>query len=157
MSRTALATYPNSYSEVCDTFRPRRTAARRTNLGRHSFVHFLKPCAALDSFVAEQVTKGRPACIQNGLRHFGFGQGGGVDVADRDVIEGLNQLQRFLVQKIGALIHDLRVNGRHLAALAGALRDTQAVFQDAVMASVLDLVACGQGGEVLQPCLLYTS
>src|SRR5450631_3747710 len=43
MRDTTLSTYPASYSEVCDTFRPRLAFARRTDSGRERFIDFLVP------------------------------------------------------------------------------------------------------------------
>jgi hypothetical protein len=43
MRNTTLSTYPASYSELCDTFRPRLGMARRTDSGRERFIHFLVP------------------------------------------------------------------------------------------------------------------
>jgi hypothetical protein len=150
MSQTALATYPVSYSKVCDTFRPRRATARRTDLGRHSFVYFLKPSPVLNSFIAEHITEGRPSCIQYGLGQVGFSQPGGIHVTDGDVIKLLNQFPRFLVQKVGTLIHDFGVNRDHLPSLVGTLRKTQLGFQRPVVALVLNLLTGRKRGEVFQ-------
>src|SRR5450631_406011 len=38
MRDTTLSTYPASYSEVCDTFRPRIAFAKRTDSGRERFI-----------------------------------------------------------------------------------------------------------------------
>ena len=43
MRDATLSTYPASYSEVCDTFRPRLAGARRTDSGRERFIHFFVP------------------------------------------------------------------------------------------------------------------
>jgi hypothetical protein len=43
MRDATLSTYPASYSEVCDTLRPRLACARRTDSGRERFIHFLVP------------------------------------------------------------------------------------------------------------------
>src|ERR1700738_2524466 len=87
MRDATLSTYPSSYSEVCDTFRPRLACARRTDSGRERFIHFLVPSPVRSRFIAEHASKGRPACIENGLRQAGFGESSGVHIADRDVIE----------------------------------------------------------------------
>src|SRR6516164_4478932 len=89
MYRTAITPYPLSYSKVCDTFRPRlgQSAASRADLGGKTFVHFFVPRAMLNSLVREHASKGRPACIENGLRHAGLGESGSVHITHRDVIE----------------------------------------------------------------------
>ena len=140
MSETARAAYPISYSKVCDTFRPRRATARRTDLGRHAFVDFLKPCAVLKSFIAEHMTEGRPTRIQYGFGQVGFGQTSRIHVTDGNVIKLLHQFPRCLVQKIGTLIHNLGVDRGYLAAFVGALRDAQLGFQRTVVAFVLNLL-----------------
>jgi hypothetical protein len=84
MRDATLRTYPASYSEVCDTFRPRLAFARRTDSGRERFIHFLVPSPVRSRFVAEHASEGRPACIEHRLRHAGLGESGGVYIADRD-------------------------------------------------------------------------
>src|SRR5271168_4289365 len=67
MRNTTLNTYPASYSELCDTFRPRLGMARRTDSGRERFIHFLVPSPVRDRFVAEhqavQIKAARPALV----------------------------------------------------------------------------------------------
>ena len=90
MSKTALAAYPVSYSKVFGTFRPRCATARRTDLGRHAFVNFLKPCAVLKSFIAEHIAERRPTGIQNRFGHVGFGQPGRIHITDSNVGRVIN-------------------------------------------------------------------
>src|SRR6266481_4221437 len=78
MRNATLRTYPASYSEVCDTFRPRLACARRTDSGRERFIDFLVPGPVRSRFVAEHASEGRPAGIENGLRKAGLGESGGV-------------------------------------------------------------------------------
>src|SRR6266481_6770952 len=61
MRDATLSTYPASYSEVCDTFRPRLAGARRTDSGRKRFIHLLVPSPVRRRFVTEHVSEGRPA------------------------------------------------------------------------------------------------
>src|SRR5712671_4968112 len=58
MRDATLSTYPASYSEVCDTFRPRLTRARRTDSGRERFIDFLVPSPVRSRFVAEHASEG---------------------------------------------------------------------------------------------------
>src|SRR6202047_5167644 len=104
MRNAALSTYPASYSEVCDTFRPRLAGARRTDSGRERFIHFLVPSPVRGRLVAEHVAEGRPACIKDGLRQAGLGESGGVHIADRDVIELSNDAGRELAEKDTAVV-----------------------------------------------------
>ena len=53
MRHSTLRTDPASYSEVCDTFRPRLACTRRTDSGRERFIDFLVPSPVRDRFVAE--------------------------------------------------------------------------------------------------------
>src|SRR3984893_8671137 len=87
MRDSTLSTYPASYSELCDTSRPRLAFARRTDSGRERFIHFLVPSPVRSLFVAEEAAKGRPACIENGLCQAGLGESGRVHIADRDPVE----------------------------------------------------------------------
>src|SRR6202790_572906 len=102
MRDPTLRTYPASYSEVCDTFRPRLAGARRTDSGGERFIHFLVPSSVRRRFVAEHVSEGRPACIKNRLRQAGLGESGGIHIADRDVIELSNDAGREFMVKVTA-------------------------------------------------------
>src|ERR1700726_4016467 len=110
MRDATLSSFPASYSEVCDTFRPRLAGARRTDSGRERFIHFLVPSPVRRRFIAEHVPEGRPACIKNRLRQAGLGESGGVHIADRDVIELSNDAGRELVVKVAARMDDARVD-----------------------------------------------
>ena len=150
MRDATLRTYPASYSEVCDTFRPRLACARRTDSGRERFIHFLIPSPVRRRFIAEHVSEGRPACIQDGLRQAGLGESGGVHIADRDVIELSNDAGRELVVKVTASVDDARVQGSRATPFAGALRGSELVRQLPQRPRVLDLLPVGQGSEVFK-------
>src|SRR4051794_38301880 len=123
MAATTITACPRSYSKVCDTFRPRsgQRAAIRTDLGGKTFVHFLEPCAMLNSLVRQLIAEGRPAGVENSLCHAGFGESGGIDVADRDEIEFPDNARRQLVVEIGAPLRHLGVDRRNAPLLAGPL------------------------------------
>src|SRR5882724_10261120 len=87
MQHSTLRTYPTSYSEVCDTFRPRLACAKRTVSGGERFIDFLVRGPVRKRFVAEHVSEGRPARIENRPRQAGFGESGGIHITDRDVIK----------------------------------------------------------------------
>src|SRR5258707_12786697 len=72
MRDATLSTYPASYSEVCDTFRPRLAFARRIDSGRERFIHFLVSRPVRRRFVAEHVSEGRTGRIQDRLRQAGL-------------------------------------------------------------------------------------
>src|ERR1700730_17561587 len=150
MRDTTLSTYPASYSEVCDTFRPRLAGARRTDSGRERFIHFLVPSPVRNRFVAEHASEGRPACIKDGLRQAGLGKSGGIHIADRDVIELSNDAGRELVVKVTACIDDARVEVGRLTSFAGPLRGGEFVRQLPEKPRVLDLLSVGQGREVFK-------
>ena len=62
MHDTTFTAGPLSYSQSCDTFRPRLAVfrpARRTGLGRTAFVDFLERDSVRDRFVAEPVSERR--------------------------------------------------------------------------------------------------
>src|ERR1700730_6190960 len=143
MRDTTLSTYPASYSEVCDTFRPRLAGARRTDSGRERFIHFLVPSPVRSRFVAEHVSEGRPACIEHGLRQAGLGESGGVHIADRDVVELSNDAGRELMVEVTARIGDSRVEVSRLTPFAGALRSSEFVSQPPQRLRVLDLLPGG--------------
>jgi hypothetical protein len=59
MRNTTLNTYPASYSELCDPFRPRLGMARRTDSGRERFIHLLVPSPARYRSVTEHASEVR--------------------------------------------------------------------------------------------------
>jgi len=74
MRRATTATSPFSYSQTCSTF---RTAGgdfppARTSLGCVTFVDFFKNNPCVSAFIFQHCFDHSPACIQNGLSHFGF-------------------------------------------------------------------------------------
>src|SRR5271163_2327045 len=100
MRNTTLSTYPASYSELCDTFRPRLGMARRTDSGRERFIHFLVPSPVRKRFVAEHASEGSPACIEHGFRQAGLGESGSIHIADCNMIELSNDVSRAFVVKV---------------------------------------------------------
>src|ERR1700689_2455354 len=150
MRNTTISTYPTSYSELCDTFRPRLGMARRTDSGRERFIDFLVPSPVRNRFVAEHPSEGRPACIEDGFRQAGLGESGGVHVADRNMIELSNDASRAFVGKVTAGIGDTGVNVRRLASFTGALRDSEFVGQLPQKPRVLDLLPGREGREVFE-------
>jgi len=152
MRTATVRTNPIPYSKVCDTFRPRigQSAAIRADLGAKRFIHLFKPRAMLNSLVRQLSSEGRPARIQNGLRHAGPGESGGVDVAYRDVIKFFDEAHRKLVVKVAAPVSYLRVNRFHALFLARPLRCGQYRLRVPVDALRADLFTRGQGGEVFQ-------
>jgi hypothetical protein len=148
MRDTTLRAYPTSYSEVCDTFRPRLACTRRTDSGRKRFIYFLVPSPVRSRFVAEHASEGRPPRIQYRLRQAGLGKSGGIHVADRDVIEFANNAGRELVVKIAARIDDTRVDMSRLTPFAGPLRLGKAAGQLSQMMRVVDLLSVGQSSKV---------
>src|SRR5258708_6257556 len=150
MRDATLSTYPASYSEVCDTFRPRLAGARRTDSGRERFIHFLIPSPVRRRFIAEHMSEGRPACIKNRLRQAGLGESGGIHLADRDVIELSSDASGEFMVKVTARMHDARVQMGRLPPFAGPLGGTELVSQLPQKPRVLDLLPVGQGSEVFQ-------
>jgi hypothetical protein len=140
MRNATLSTYPASYSEVCDTFRPRLACAKRTDSGRERFIHFLIPSPVRGRFVAEHVTEGRPACVKDGLCQAGLGESGGIHIADRDVIELSNDASREFMVKVTASVDDARVQVSRAPPFAGALRGGELVSQLREKPGVLDLL-----------------
>ena len=151
MRESTLRTYPTSYSEFCDTFRPRLASARRTDSGRERFIDFLVASPVRKRFVAEHVSEGRPACIEDRFRHVGLGECGGVHVAHRDVIELSNDAGRELVLKVTARLADACVDVGRLTPFSGPLSARESGGQLPQVARVFDLLPVGQGSEVLEP------
>jgi hypothetical protein len=150
MRYTTLRTDPASYSEVCDTFRPRLARARRTVSGRERFIDFLVPGSVRNRFVAKHASEGRPPCIEHRLCHAGLGESGGIHITDRDVIELSNYAGRELMVKVTTGIGDTGVKVRCLTPFAGTLCGGEFVSQLPQKARVFDLLPGGQGSEVFK-------
>jgi hypothetical protein len=77
---------PFSYSKTYDTFRPRlgHCATSRAGLGGKHFVDFLEQHARAIAFVLKHYSEHRPACVQDGFRHFGLCKAHRVHVPNED-------------------------------------------------------------------------
>lgn len=153
MNATTLITSPISHSKACDTFRPRigHRAAIRAGLGGKTFVHFLVQRAMLNSLVREHCSEGRPAGIQNGFGHAGFGEAGCIYIADRDVIECINEFGRYLMVEIPPTIGSLRVDRFDAPILVRSLSHAERSFCLAVNALCADDFTSRKGRELFQP------
>lgn len=140
------------YSKVCDTVRPRvwQCAATRTDLGSESFVGFLVPRAFSNGFVRKHRTERRPRRIENGLRHLGLGESGGVYITRRDKVKLTNNAGRELVQEICPTVGNLGVDRFGKALFIGSLRLGKFFFKGSKELRVINLLAIGQAGEFLQ-------
>src|ERR1700683_4005044 len=67
VDRSAVAASPGSHSKTCDTLWATGRTARRTGLGRKSFVNFSERCACEIALIPEHRSKGRPAGIEHRL------------------------------------------------------------------------------------------
>lgn len=151
-ARPFLCLFSEQASKVRDTFRPRiwHGAAIRTYLGGKPFVDFLVPGSCRNRLVFEHASEGRPARIENGFRHAGLGESGGIDIADRDVIELADDARRELMVKIVPAMGDLCVNRIDAALFFGSLCHGQRLFGTTIDALGFDLFAVGEGSEVFQ-------
>lgn len=150
MNRTTSQATPISYSKLCDTFRPRRATARRTELGGKPFVNFLVHTAAPNGFIAKHVSEAGPARVKNGLRHAGFGEAGGVHVAHRNIVELVDDPAGRLVKVIPTSVVDLGVDLGGKAFLPCPLGFCELPGERRQVARIDDLLASGKGRKVLQ-------
>ena len=154
MHDTTFTAGPLSYSQSCDTFRPRLAVfrpARRTGLGRTAFVDFLERDSVRDRFVAEPVSERRPGCVVDALRHPGSGELRGRHVADRDVIETPHQIERELVLEIGTGVRHLGVQLRDMPlVLSRPLRFRQLFRRASTELVIGQLLAGRKCGEIFQ-------
>ncbi|VWD39890.1 hypothetical protein BCO19218_05311 [Burkholderia contaminans] len=154
MLDTTVTAGPFSYSQSCDTFRPRRAvfrSARRTGLGRTAFVDFLERGPVHDRFVAELVSEGRPGRVVDALRHPDSGEFDSRHVADRDVIETPHQIEREFMLEIGTGIRHLGVQLRDMPlVLSCPLRFRQLLGRASTEPIVRQSLARRKCGEVFQ-------
>lgn len=104
----------------------------------------------LNSLACQLVSEAQPAGIQYGFRHAGFGEPGGIDIADCDVVKLAHDARRKLVAEIVSAIGDLRTDCLDAPLLVGALGNRQRLLRAAIDAPRFNLFARGQGSEVLQ-------
>jgi hypothetical protein len=111
--RPAIRTLPMSYSKTRDTSRPRlrQRAACRTGLGTPSFVGFDKHRLPSGKFVSQHGSERRPARVQDGFRHLGFGKLGGVHIADNDCLVLPRNLGGLHVKMVTPRVCDFGVDG----------------------------------------------
>ena len=150
MQTTAITAFPFSYYESFKPFRATDRTAIRTGLRGKSFVHFLIPCAMLNSLVRQLMSEGRPTGIQNGFGHVGFCKRGGVDIANRNVIELCDEPRRKLMVKIIPAMRYLCVDRLDAALFMGALRHGQRLFCATIDALRFNFLTSGQRCEVFQ-------
>ncbi len=137
----------------CEAFEPSRTpdqTAIGTGLRRKLLIHFLKPCAMLNSRVREFVPKGRPPCVEDAFRHGGLGEFRGGHVAHRDVIKLLHDAVRELVLKVVAAVCRLRLDRLDAARLVRTLRRCQRFLCATVQALCFNFLARAQDSKILQ-------
>ena len=153
MDRATLTANPLSYSQTCDTFRPRlgQCTTSRAGLGGKRFIHFFVPCAIRNRLVRKHRFEGMPRCVINAFRHLGFGEFSAADVANSDVIESPHDVRTDLVQEVLPGVGDLGVNFRHKAFLSGPLRLRQFFFELPKAPGMLDLLAVGQRSQIGKP------
>jgi hypothetical protein len=110
--RTAIRTFPASYSKCAYTFRAagRINPAARTHLGRKSLVGFGKQCPCLLAFIREHEPETRPARIGNGFSNPRPLKASRVHVANNDVTVLPHKVGRLLVQEILSSVRDLGVD-----------------------------------------------
>lgn len=153
MNRTALTANPLSYSQTCDTFRPRlgQCATSRAGLGGKRFIHFFIPCAIRNRLVRKHRFEGIPRCVVNAFRHPGLGEFSAADVANSDVIESPHDVRTGLVQEVHPGVGDLGVNLHYLSFLSGPLRLRQFFFKLSKAPGILDLLTVGQRSQISKP------
>jgi len=104
-----------------------------------------------DRFVAELVSEGRPGCVIDASRHPGSGEFRGGHVADRDVVEASNQIERELVLEIGAGVRHLGVQIRDMPLVLSRALGFRQLFSRALTEAVVRQLFAGRKcGEVFQ-------
>jgi hypothetical protein len=110
MDRSANAALPLSYSKTFPALRAGAAFTLATGLGGKRFVDFIEPHACVSASIPKHGSERTPPCIQNRLCLSGFGEGGGIRVADEDCTVAFDQLGAQIVQEVLPPIRDLGVN-----------------------------------------------
>lgn len=150
MYATAVSASPHSLIQARTPFRAGDTSACGTGLRGKVFANFRERRAMLNSLVTQHGSEGRPANILNTLGHAGLAESFRVDVANGDKVEFLGEAIAQLVQSILAAVRDLSVNALGLALVVRPLCCGELRFKAGVVSRVGNLLACGQGSEVLE-------
>lgn len=140
------------YSKSDPTFRTagRNAAAARARLGCETFVDFFVPRAMPNGLVREHCPEGRPARIENGFRHAGFGESSSAHITRCNVIEVSHDAMRELVKEITSSPRNASTDLSDLSPLSCALRPSQGRLKLPEVTRILDLFASRQRGEILQ-------
>ncbi len=147
---SATRTLEASYSKTCDTFRATSRTARRTGLGSPCFVDNYQSRPVPSGFVSELRFQHAPARIQDRLRHPGFREFGGADIADDDQGVFADKPRRRLVNLVFAGVGDLGVDRTDAALVSGALLDRKRGLILPIVAQGRDRIALTQCGERLK-------
>ena len=150
MRASTLATSPISYSQSCDTFRPRPAFAGRTGYGGIGFVDLIEPYACVSAFVLQHGSEHRPARIHHRLCLSGLGEALGVHVANEDRTMLANKRGAELMQKIFPPITNLGMDGFGTVLLSRPLGDSELGLQVAVETLGLKTLTLARGQKVFE-------
>ena len=152
MQRTAIATYPGSYTKLLKTFRSGKWkgTAFRTDLGTEFFVDNVASCSRRNRLVLKHSAKHRPACVRNGLGHLSFLQSGWAGISDCDKPIGFSNPCAFDMQKVRPLPSDLGGQTKRLPLLLAPLVERQLLLCETIELRRFNLGTVAQCGESFQ-------
>ena len=107
--RSAVGAIPLPLIQACLAFRPGNASALVAGLGGETFIDNSEQYLMPNGLVLKHRSEGRPASIQDGFRHLGLCQTGGIHVADEYGAVLPNKARGKLVQVIFATVRDLGV------------------------------------------------
>ena len=151
MPNTALTTTPVSYSKVCDTFRATDCTAARTHPGCESLINFEVFGPVPDGFVAELMSKLRPAGIEHGLRQPTTGEGCRADIPDDNSSILVHHSRGALVQIVPAAVSDLGMESSDALTISSTLRSGQGLGVARQLPRILDFLSRRERCECLEP------
>jgi hypothetical protein len=122
MHRSALAACPFSHNQTLSAFRAAEATALGTGLGTVPLIPLYELCPVRYRFVAEHVSKERPARVRDGLRHLRALELGGIDITDHDERVEPHQGRRGDVVVVTSAPGNLPVDCASSALATSALR-----------------------------------
>lgn len=152
VSFAAVRTNPMSYFKPAHTFRTavRKCPTARAGLSRPSFRNGSHHAICRHRLIQQHVTERRPPSVKHGLSHVCLYQGGRAHVSDVDFIMVPNNLGRDYVQKVFALIGDLRSESAGANGLSSPLQYSKFSLRASVVRWHFDLFTVTKDGKVFQ-------
>lgn len=149
MRRTAIRTFPEPYSQSCDTFRAADCTAVRTGCGSPSFVGFNVARPVPAGLVAEHAAEHRPSGVKNRLGHPCLGERGAAHIANDDQSVFPRNHRGLLMEMVQPRVRNLRVDRSNTASVVSSRSARQRRLVPSIVLKVGNQFAVARCGKAL--------